>query len=145
MSWQTSEIRQLAAKVERLERQNRRLQWLGIAGLAFIGALVLIGGANPTQAQPGQTGRPGVFADVAAYVLLKDDNAKLRGSLGAGGSGGALRLTDDAGHERALYNQEGIVLRDEKGKVRAVLAITKEGAKLELLDENGKVLSHLGR
>jgi hypothetical protein len=144
MTSETPNLRELAARVETLERQNRRLRCLAVVGLALIGGLVLIAAPKPSQAQPGAP-QPQVsssaFAHVAYCVLLKDDKDNNRGGLGAGG----LLLKNEAGRERARYDQEGIVLRDEKGKVRAVLAITKEGAKLELLDENGKVLSHLGR
>jgi hypothetical protein len=144
MTSETPNLRELAARVETLERQNRRLRCLAVVGLALIGGLVLIAAPKPGQAQtfaPQPQVSSSAFAHVASCVLLKDDKDNLRGGLGAG----ALGLKDEAGQERATYSQEGIVLRDGKGKVRAVLATTKEGAKLELLDENGKVLAHLGR
>jgi hypothetical protein len=55
-----------------------------------------------------------------------------------------LYLADEAGKTRATYRQDGIVLRDDKGNVRVVLTVAKEGAKLEILDEKGKVVSRLG-
>jgi hypothetical protein len=140
------DLGELAARVESLERQNRRLRCLAVAGLALIGGLVLIAAPQPSQAQVGQAGHSPAVADVTSYVLLKDDKGQIRGTLGAGGPGSpALRLMDETGQERATYNQEGILLRDAKGKVRAVLATTSEGAKLELVDANGKVLAHFGR
>ena len=67
MTSDTPDIRQLVARVENLERQNRRLRCFAFAGLALIGGLALIAGANPSQAQ--LAGRQGVFADVASSVI----------------------------------------------------------------------------
>jgi len=139
MTSDTPDIRELATRVKSLERQNRRLRCLAVVGLGLVGGLVLFVGAKPSQAKLG--GRQGVMADIASYVLLKDEKGTVRGTLGAGSPGPGLQFMDQAGRGRATYNEDGVMLRDEKGKVRVVLAITKEGAKLELLDENGKVLS----
>ena len=139
MTSDTPDIRQLVARVEGLERQNRRLRCFALAGLALIGGLALIAGANPSQAQLGQPGP--ISTDC---VILKDEKGMWRGTLGAGSPGPGLYLADESGKARATYKEDGIVLRDAKGNVRAVLAVAKDGAKLELLGEKGKVVSRLG-
>lgn len=115
----------LAARVERLERQNR---WLTSALLIVaVGAALLV-----TLAAVA----PPSIQDVvkAKSFAVVDDEGNVRAELGfsADGSHG-LVLRDADGSERATLavstkgSAQGLSLRDPEGKTRALLAVSPDG------------------
>jgi hypothetical protein len=106
-------VEALVRRLERVERENRRLKRIGFAVLAGITALVLMGQAKPDK-----------VAEVveAEKFVLREPSGKLRASLGVGADGVAsLSLTDRA------------------EKPHAVLAASRDGsAALIFYDKDGK-------
>ena len=95
----------LARRIERLERQNRRLR-IGGAIAALAGAAALCVGASA----PRKT----VESDL---LVFKDAKGTTRMIVGMADDGPAITMLDD------------------KGKLRANLGVTEKGPSLDLLDE----------
>lgn len=81
------ELRELTCRVERLEKQNRWLRRAGVAVLAAVGAVLLMGQAAPVP----QTIR-------ARQFVLEDAHGKTVAELASFHSRAGLRLFDSAGH-----------------------------------------------
>ena len=109
MTAQTAELAAVVARLEKVERQNRRLRGAGIAVAVLAAAGLLMGQAMPT-----------VRIVQAEGFQLKDGQGKVRAGLGMDKEGPVLFLAD------------------ENGKPRAELAVGKAGPGLGLYDENGK-------
>jgi hypothetical protein len=76
---------------------------------------------------------------------FRDKDGKTRAYLGLLPDGsGALTLLDDHGKFRATLDLLGLVLYDQSNKQRAVLAVTKDGPGLNLLDGSRIVRATLG-
>ena len=78
----------LIERVERLEKQNRRMKQVGAAALLLAGALFLMG-----QAAPKRTVEANEF-------ILKDASGRLRGTWWAHSEGAILELYDSDGKPR---------------------------------------------
>ena len=82
-------------------------------------------------------------ASLAEAISLGDKN-RFGAALGAFHDGPALKLSDEAGKERAAPSTDAdgstLHLADEHGKDRAVLRVVEDGSTLHLADENGKVV-----
>jgi hypothetical protein len=126
-------------RLERLERENRRLKYLLfsllflIAGVFFIGARTING--------EGESSIPDEIK--AKKFTLVDDNGKGRAVLGIWKGLPGLVFFSEAGELRVgLLDAEklpSLGFQDENGKTRLVLGTSKEqGPFLELCDENGK-------
>ncbi len=107
-------------RIERLERQNRRMK-VAVSALvvALVGGVLLTGPLSPRQAK----------AQAAATPRIVEARE--------------FRVVDAKGRERASLKTHkagsGLVFYDENGKLRAMLCTTKDGSNLVLADENGKV------
>lgn len=103
----------LVRRLDRVERENRRLKRAGLVVLAGIAALVLMGQAKPDK-----------VAEVveAEKFVLREPSGKLRASLGVG--------ADDVA---------SLSLMDRVEKPHAVLAASRDGsAALIFYDKDGK-------
>lgn len=146
-----SDLSALVRRVEKLERQNRRLKLLGAGVLLLAGSVLVMG-----QAPSNRT-------IVASKILLEDSVGRVRARLGmdasdrptltllnekgmpvsalTGGSDPFLVLNKNATGEEIMVgaNQAfyGVGIYDAK-VVRAGLAVMKGVPGLDLFDENGK-------
>ena len=131
----------LTRRLDRLERENRRLKLLG--GLALIGvaALTVMGQTPPT---------PVANTLEAERFVLRDHAGNVRATLGLRPDGtAALALADDTQQDRAVLSvtalgQAGVDLSDRAGHLRAGLGVRADGAaSLTLLDQGGRPRSLL--
>jgi len=121
----------LAVRLERLEKQNRRIRGIGIALLVLAAALVLM----------AQT--PGHRTVEANEFVLKDANGTVRGRWSVGEYGPGFALLDANDKARVVLNVldptgAGLILSDASGKGRAGFVATVNGPVLNLTDANGK-------
>jgi hypothetical protein len=120
----------LAARLEKLEKQNRRIKGIGIVLLVLAAALVLM----------GQT--PGHRTVEANEFVLKDADGTVRGRWSVAALGPRFVLLDATGKERVAFNMNpggaGLTLSDASGRARAHLVATVNGPGLLLTDANGK-------
>ncbi len=126
----------LIERLDRLERENRRLK---IAGAILL--LVVAAGGAMGQVLPKAV--PKVVE--AERFVLRDTKGKILATLGAEASGLlALVLYDQNGKARAVLGvvadgRPVLSLLDQNGKDRAGLGLLPDGVPtLSLLDQNGK-------
>ncbi len=123
----------LTPRLDRLERENRRLK---IAGSILL--LALVAGGAMGQVLPKAV--PKVVE--AERFVLRDTRGKIRAALDTVASGGlALSLADENGKARAglgvaADGTPGLFLTDQNGKTRAELSVGTSGPSLVLRDEN---------
>jgi hypothetical protein len=134
MSVDAPELRDLMCRVERLETKNRRLKRAGIAMLAAVGAVMLMGVARPI---------PQVLT-AEQFNLVDADGQKLA-QLGMGNKGPELALYNSDGEPQvkleagprptlALYGT---------GHVSAALSVKELGPSLNLAGADGKTSAEL--
>src|SRR5262249_409088 len=123
----------LARRLERLERENRRLKLAGALTLVGPAALVVMGQTAPTQV---------ANSIEAERFVLRDAGGKVRATLGLRPDGtAAFAIGDEAQQERALLSVTaqglaGMELADSSGHPRAGLGVKPDGsALLTLLDQ----------
>src|SRR5262245_42321505 len=128
----TAEFASVVARLEKLEKENRRLKRLGV-GVVLLGATALLMGGQATKTVE------------AEKFVLRDTNGRQRAALGL------TRSADDPSVAFILYDEEersraalgvnkdgpGLYFTDPSGKHRAVLARNNEGIGFDLLDEKG--------
>jgi hypothetical protein len=133
----TNEQGAIEERLEKLERQNRRMKLAGLGAMVIAGAFVLMGQASGPRTPPEVRAK--------SFVLV-DANGETRARLymSASGKGPELDLLDAKGNERLTLDGPGLTLYDVNGKLRAVLAAGSNGTALQLDDANGKVRAHLG-
>jgi len=100
----------MAQRMDRLERENRRFKWIGVLVLVGIAALMMMGQAKPSE-----------VAKVieAEQFVLRDKNGKERGFLGV---------------EKGV---SGLTLYGKNKMLKATLAASEEGVGLLFSDNNG--------
>lgn len=129
MTQGTLTLSAVAGRLERLEKQNRRLKYAGAAILLLISAVLLMGQVAPVP--------EGIAA--REFIVL-DAYGTPRAILTATESGGGLSLHDPDGNVRALLisSEEGTVLTlfDADGTERVMLEATEGGPGLYLRDAN---------
>ena len=148
----------IVARLEKLERENRRWRRIGIAALALVAGVVIVGAARPAPS-----------TITAHQILLTDKAGNLRGRLTAiDGNFPSLTLYDGRGHAMLSVKgggpQPGISIGDTAGKTRIMLGGVSPnlsfyddagdttvsldgdalGPRLLLFDEAGKMRVHLG-
>jgi hypothetical protein len=153
MTAQAPEVAAVLARLEKVERQNRRLRGAGIAVFVLAAAGLLMGQAMPkariVEAEGFQLkdGQGKVRAELVVdkdgpRMALRDENGKTRVGLFVDKEGQVLAMTDENGELRAELSVskdgQGLYLSDETGKPRATLNVSKVGPVLALYDENGK-------
>ena len=134
MNRMISDLPDLAQRVEKLEKANRRLKLAGVLALALVGCLLLLGVASPKRT-----------VEAEAFVL-RDANGKLRALLAVAAEGPGLSFIDANEKQRMLLevSAEGplVSLRDANGKSRMALGVLGDGldakTALILYDSNRK-------
>ncbi len=150
----------LKARVEKLERENRRLKRGGLFILSVVGAVVLMGQATRLTVLDEIRTRKLVVLDEAgaerAALGMDKDGPKLAMVDAAGKKGvvlgtrkngaGGLVLFDARGNSRAALAAEGpgLVLYDEAEKTRVSLVASADGPTLALFDKAGVLRTALG-
>lgn len=129
----------LVQRLERLERENRRVKLLAIGLAIGIAALVLMGQVPATR---------GTKVIEAERFVLLDTNGRTRAILGAGPQGYALAFYDANGKGRLVVGVDAagpnLGLLDANEMLRILLGITLKGwPVLGLLDANGKTRAEL--
>jgi len=112
----TNEHGTIEQRLEKLERQNRRMKLAGVGALVIAAAFLLMGQASGTRTQDEVRAR--------SFVLV-DAQGKQRATLDM--------YTD----------QPRLALSDTNGKIRVALAISQGGPALALVDANGKATASL--
>lgn len=133
-----SKLRVVIERLERLERQNRRLKLVGAVVLLSVAALVTMGQARPaSQAMEAQR------------FVVKDAHGKPRAILGAFGDFWGLNLYDPDGNARAALNvgansTSRLGFYDGNGKSRVIVDVTDDGTStVGFYDRTGKAHAHL--
>ncbi len=125
----------LTQRLDRLERENRRLKIAGAVLLLALAAVGVMGQVLPKAV-------PKVVE--AERFVLRDTRGRTRATLDAEGSGTlALSLYDQNGKIRASLAVEAdgtprLDLVDQNGKQRVALNVVKDASALVLADQNGK-------
>lgn len=139
---------ELAARIARLERSNRRQRWLCKGTLAFLGvaclALWLQGWPPTAQAHGANTGVPDVIRSKAFQLIDGQGNTR---ALLMGSPNGAtfLSIADQKGKARIAMTVEPdgssvINLADGQGKARVALGLDVQGTPtLVFTDPRGKL------
>jgi|SRR6516225_6859551 hypothetical protein len=128
MSTPIHSLEQLADRLNKLERQNRRLKQFGGCLVAFMG-LVLLGAAQRQSPAP-----PSEF-------VLRNAEGKDRARLEIARGDPMLRFLDGNGRSVATMGLSGGVLRlqlwDQAGRVQTGLALQNDGIALVCHDGDG--------
>jgi len=112
----------LAGRLDRVERENRRLKRSGVVALAVIAAIVLMGQAASKLAPPG---KPGKIVGAEQFIV-HDARGGVRAELGTLPNG-TVRLI--------LYD------RGNPGETRVILSAGPESSPaLSFSDKAGKVI-----
>ena len=133
MTSPTPDLAAVVARLEKVERQNRRLKTAGIAVLVLAAAGLLMGQAMPKARTVEAEG-----------FVLKDERGEVRAKLAMDKGRPMLALSDEHGMPRVglLVDKDGPMLGmgDEYGMPRVELSVSKEGPRLILADDNGKTI-----
>jgi hypothetical protein len=134
-----SEI-ELRQRLEKLERNNRRLKWLGIAALALVAGLVTIAATQPV---PDKI--------VAHEFDMVDSTGKIRIRMGLSSEGmPGIVLSDAQGKPRAAMTlspsgESDIGLSDAQGKPRVLMSADPSGEpEIDLSDSQGNARVEIG-
>ncbi len=144
-------------RLDRLERENRCLKWVGSAVLIGLAILALMGQATPARVQKVVEAERFVLRDTygklratltveggSAGLKLFDETGTARAALALLNGWPALSLQDQAGKPRAMLGvspgESGLIFFDAAGKSRAVLTVAGNSPRLTLSDQAGKVI-----
>jgi hypothetical protein len=128
------------ARLDRLERQNRRLRWAIAAAVLLAGGLLALAAWRPAplQAEPSQS-----RALEADKFTLRDEHGTTRAGLSIGKAGPMLIFYDERGKARGGFglSREGTAVRflDNSGRAVAGLSVERGGVAVGYLDEQGQV------
>ena len=146
----------LAVRVDRLERQNRRLKGLLVLALLAPGAMLMTGmqQATPKTVEAesfvvkdsnGRTlavlGRHGEYHGLNLY----DAKNRPAASFGLDREGTSLGLNDDRGRSvtlSATKKSAGMAVTYENDEIGVALGLAEHGPDLALRDRKGKMLFH---
>jgi hypothetical protein len=127
-------LRQLADRLDQLERHNRWL-WRALICVLALGGVGLLGAA---QGVPGQTGK-------AEPLVVRDGAGKVRVRLEAAQGGPVLQFLDDQGKPLASMaaSPDALVLRlfNERGKLKSGLSVESDGIAMVSFDGSGRLQS----
>jgi hypothetical protein len=131
-----SDPHDLAQRVEKLEKANRRLKLAGVLALTLVGCLLLLGVASPKRTVSAQE------------FILRDANGKVQAVLGMRENDPMLGFSDANGKVRLMLTlsegMPGLGFLDANGKARALLGVSAVGPKLVFRDANGQTRAALG-
>ena len=126
-------IEAVVRRMEAVERENRRWQWMVTVGLGVIAAVVVLG-----QGIPGRVGK----VLVAEKFVLQDRDGRSRAELGFLNGASVLVLNDSEGRPGVALSvlpngPRRVSLSDKKGRIRSVLTASVDGdSGLRLFDQN---------
>ena len=155
MTQETLDLRAVAERLDKLEKQNRRLKYAGAAALLLVSTALVMGQAAPVpetiearmfivRDADGTARAALTVTELGPSLVLYDADGKLRAELTVMETGPRLHLLDADGTMRAgLAATElgpGLVLYDAHGTMRVVLAGAEEGLGLGLYDAHGNTL-----
>lgn len=133
----TVEIEALTARLERLERVNRRLKLMGVG-------IVL---ASMASCSTGLTGKPRTLE--AEEIVIRDSHGRARVMIGTpeflGAAFGmkpdqpAIWLSDENGQDRSVLTTDGLYLADSHSKPLVEITTDSSGPALRFHDPDGKV------
>jgi hypothetical protein len=136
MAEQTLDLQTLAKRLEKVERQNRRIKLAGCLALIFTGVILLMGQAFPLSQ-----------IDAKCFRVF-DEKGKARIVIGTTegwpGPMPCLGIMDERGEVRVMLgvDAEGsphLSFNDERGKARVGLGMGKDGnCFLSFLDKSQK-------
>lgn len=128
----TNDHEGILKRLEKLERQNRRMKLAGLGAFVIAGTLLLM----------GQTRRVHPSTITATGFVLVDAQGRERATLAMYNGGPRLDLYDENGKARAgltvTSDGPGLGLFDANGKARVGLSAFSDGPGLALFDANGK-------
>ncbi len=124
---------ELEARVERLERENRRIRRGAFIALVVIAGLIFM----------GQTSEPGISNVLRTRrLVIEDESGTMRLGLGVTSGGSGLLMFDETGKRRlSLLLVNGtpqMMMCDKGGTSRALLSADSAGPGLILCDEAGE-------
>jgi hypothetical protein len=133
------DLQALYARMEKLERRDRFQRNALLMGVLILGCV-----AAMAQTKPART------VEAQKFVLL-DAQGRARITIGTPASSGVavstaldepvIWFSDPKGNDRAMITAEGLRLANEHSRPAASLTFTsKEGARLFLYDDQGKVV-----
>jgi hypothetical protein len=125
-------------RLERLEKQNRRLKMAAALFMIFMSSLILMSAA-------GHKGR----TIEARQIVLKDDEGNTRAVLGMRSAGPGLTLYGPDGDKvqallAVLQTGPALGLYDADGTTRVLLGATPKGATVTFNDAEGKLRAEMG-
>ncbi len=127
MGDESEDLRLVTERLEKLERQNRWMKCVGLAGIALVGCLFLMAQVPPAN---------GTIEE--QEFVLRDKAGNVRGRLGMNEAGPGLSIYDATGIDRVglRAGEDGpvLVLRSGKNKIQAQLAVVEGIPWLSLFD-----------
>jgi hypothetical protein len=155
----TPSLSELETRLEKLQRQNRRLKGLGLVFLLIVLSGLLLARTLHKPAhtlvvhrlelrdEAGKLCGDWIVKNGATSLRLYDAAGKPRAALGVTGEGPSLWFYDAAGKYRAGLGMFGegpsLWFYDAAGNARAGLEVDGEGPGLALLDDAGKPRARL--
>lgn len=156
---ETRELSALLSRVERLERENRRLKRGALAVLLAIASVGLMAQTKQTAPSSTQRRRPapapapaGPTAVEAQGFILKDSNGHVRAELGLTGSTPSLKFKDENGSALVTLalNSDApggpmLLLSDPQHHASVALSVLEHaGPQLSLTGERADIQLHMG-
>jgi len=138
---QSHDLEKMAAKIDRLERQNRFARRLGVIVAVFAAAFLLLGN-SPNKAKTLDAQR----------LLVRDSSGTVRVEISVSDKTGQPKITlsDTKGKTRfhlGLHSKESvpsIAMLDGKGRLRSSFGLSPSGkSTLRIIGPNKKVVHRL--
>ena len=137
MDERTEVFNAMTIRIEKVERQNRWLKYLGLSALMLVAAVMLSGQASPDN-----------NLLEARRFTLRAETGEVRAELGMtsslpGGKGPCLTLYDEKKNKRAVLSVmeygPDLVFYDAHGEERAKLVVADGGPRMVLRGTGGKI------
>lgn len=133
----------LQERMERIERQNRRLKgYMAVMAVSFLSVAMLGAAAGLTDGQFGQI--------TAQGLTIVDDSGRERIRIGSGEEGTGLQVLNRAGKKilgiglPADEEGSGILFSDQEGRPRIGLGLEAGLPSMAFVDEKGKKIIGMG-
>jgi hypothetical protein len=155
---ETKDLSALLSRVERLEKENRRLKQGALAVLLAVASVGLMAQTRQTPPSTAQRRRPaapapaGPTAVEAQGFILKDQNGHVRAELGLTGSSPSLKFKDENGSALVTLalNSDApggpmLLLSDPQHHASIALSVLEHaGPQLSLTGERPDIQLHMG-
>jgi hypothetical protein len=138
MTSQMADLNLIIGRLNKLEKQNRRLSF-ALALIALVAGGLMFAGARFHR---GRT-------VTARRIVLRDETGTTRAILGMRSAGPGLTLYDENGQNiqallTVLKTGPVLSLYDANGATRVLLGVTPKGATLAFNDPKGKLRAEMG-